>query len=614
MSATNKRLILNPTFDMSMDLLWGYRIDDYCVNMPLIPPIKVGIKTLEKNKNKEFRALHPRGVIPHAYRERAPVSANLGVNIKSVCPVLPDFGDNVSFKAGFYYRVCRGTPIPDKSMLRSARKFVRHMLLTGEVEQMSNEDVTYCHWRVIINFPESRKLEFDKAKNLLDLDLVTKNKYLEVKGFCKEEDYNGEFKHFRTINARSDYFKVDVGPFFKQLESKFFKLPEFIKKIPQHQRAQYIMEKVYAPGGKYICTDYTSFESGFRAEVMDAIEYEVYHFIGRGHTEFSEFWRKIQVLKHTNRIHYKSFQADVPATRMSGEMNTSLGNGIFNYFAFRFACYLDGIEVRGVVEGDDGLNHVTREPDVRTFEKLGMIIKYEKFDNIGDASFCGQVFDPTAMQIVRDPIQTLIKMGWSTRKYINANVNTKRALLRSKAMSALYENPGCPIVNKFCIKILELTSDKRTVTRECNLRRIERNQYLRDRNSQMEDYLKTLEGDDMAKFRQIFQEPHPLTRDLVERRWKITVAEQIITELQIEAITELGEFDLPFIVKYATQANLIANDVYRNVVEPYIPHKILDGNRNFNVAEDFFDNSHCKVSKMKFRKPVNYALKRRANV
>ena len=100
MSVTNKRLALNPTFDMSMDLLWGYRIDDYCVNMPLIPPIKVGIKTLEKNKNKEFRALHPRGVIPHAYRERAPVSANLGVNIKSVCPVLPDFGDNVSFKAG----------------------------------------------------------------------------------------------------------------------------------------------------------------------------------------------------------------------------------------------------------------------------------------------------------------------------------------------------------------------------------------------------------------------------------------------------------------------------------------------------------------------------------
>ena len=182
MSVTNKHLILNPTFDMSMDLLWGYRIDDYCVNMPLIPPIKVGIKTLEKNKSKEFRALHPRGVIPHAYRERAPVSANLGVNIKSVCPVLPDFGDNVSFKAGFYYRVCRGTPIPDKSMLRSARKFVPHMLLTGEVEQMSNEDVTYCHWRMIINFPESRKLEFDKAKNLLDLNLVTRNKYLEVKG------------------------------------------------------------------------------------------------------------------------------------------------------------------------------------------------------------------------------------------------------------------------------------------------------------------------------------------------------------------------------------------------------------------------------------------------
>lgn len=593
-------------FNLSRDQLYGYRLTDIYVKESLvkIPPVKSEVETITSCKNKEYINEYPNGKLQFGVFDREPVSANLGVSIAGVCPVFPDYKDHVSFKAGFYYRVVRGTPIPDKGMLRSITRYIRHYLKLSEIEQMSDEDVSYQNWRCIINFPESRKMEFDVAYDQLQSGNVTKEIYLKVKGFCKEEDYNGEAKYYRTINARSDYFKVDTGPFFKQLEKKFFSMDCFIKKIPQQRRAQYIMDKVYEPGGFYICTDYTSYESGFRSEIMRAIEYEVYHYIGRGHPEFREFWEKIKILQQTNRIHYKSFQAKVPATRMSGEMNTSLGNGIFNFFAFKFACFLQDIEVKGVVEGDDGLNHVDKEPDVRVFEKLGMILKYEKFTDIGDASFCGQVFDPEAMQVVRDPIQTLIKMGWSTTKYINANMQTKKALLRSRAMSALYENPGCPVINVFALKILELTNDSKTVNRTKDIHNKERNTYLRDRYENMYNYIEEKEPDknktENEKLFAIFQQPHYLTRILVERKFKITVDEQILTEQRIKEYTELCEFDLPFVRDHATRMNLIANDEYRCRVEPYIP-SYNPIPYKFNVeAEDFFDNSKQITCKFKY--------------
>lgn len=564
--------------------LWPYRIDDVNIVLPPIPPIKSGVETLMSVANRNYVNNYPRGKINRPWFDRNAVSSSLGISIKGACPVFPDFGDNVSFKAGFYYRVARGTPIPDKLALRSLTKFLRFDLKTLGVSQMSDEDVSYSYWRSDINFPETRKLEFDAAFEQVNNKQITKRKYLLVTGFCKEEEYKGEPKYPRIINARSDYFKVDCGPFFRQLEKMVFCLEQFIKKIPNKDRAKYIMEKVFQEGGIYICTDYTSYESGFRKEVMEAVEYEVYHYIGRGHPEFREFWEKIKVLKHVNRIQYKSFQADVPATRMSGEMNTSLGNGIFNLFAFRFACFISGSKTRGVVEGDDGLNWVDKEPNEQIFEKLGMLIKYEKHENIGDASFCGQVFDPVALQVVRDPIQTMIKMGWSTRQYLKSNQITKLALLRSRALSGLYENPGCPILNVWNLRILQLTDKKNVIERVRKLEELERDTYVRDKNKQRNDFMES------KGYVDIFEEPAWQTRFLVERRYGISVAEQLYIENEIREMDQMGEVDLPFIDKYFTKSNKLMYEEYRNSVEPNFSTRSFNKSGRPNSAEDFFES------------------------
>lgn len=579
--------------------LWPYRVDDKNVNMPRLPPIKKEIKTMLSISNKDYVMTYPRGKINLPWLFRNAVSSSLGISIKGAAPAFPDFGDNVSFKAGFYYRVARGTPIPDKLALRSLTKFLRYDLKMLGIVQMSNEDVGYPHWRLDINFPETRKIEFDKAYEQLTNKNVTKKRYLLVKGFCKEEEYKGEAKYPRCINARSDYFKVDVGPFFRQLEKKIFCLEQFIKKIPNKDRAKYIMDNVFEEGGMYICTDYTSYESGFRKEVMEALEYEVYHYVGNGHPEFKEFWDKIKVLKGVNRIQYKSFQADVPATRMSGEMNTSLGNGLFNLFAFRFACFVSGSKTRGVVEGDDGLNWVDKEPNEKIFEKLGMLIKYEKFNNIGDASFCGQVFDPDALQVVRDPIQTMIKMGWSTRQYLRSNQVTKLALLRSRAMSGLYENPGCPILNVWNLRILQLTDKKSVIDRVRKLEFLERDTFIREKNEEREKFM---EGKGYVN---IFEEPMWQTRFLVERRYGISVAEQIYIENEIREMDQMGEVDLPFISSYFTVTNKLMYEEYRNSVEPNFSTRCFNKTGRPNSAEDFFESQSDVAKRTKTKAYVS---------
>lgn len=585
---------LNGTFDLSKDYLYGYRIDDTYVNkyIPKVPPIKDGIVTYDTISNINYIKEFPRGKIGNYFSERQPVSVNLGVSLNGAAPTLPDFSDPVSFKTGFYYRVARGTPIPCRLSLRAANKWARHFAKANDIEKMSDEDVSYENWREIINFPEWRKKEFDEAKALLESGHLYPKKYKLVKGFAKEEDYSGSFKHFRCINARSDYFKVDVGPFFKQIEKKVFSLDCFIKKIPVKDRSRYIMDKVYQEGGMYVCTDYTSYESGFRKEVMDAIEFEIYKYVGEGHPEFREFWHKIQLLKQTNRIQYKSFQADVPATRMSGEMNTSLGNGIFNYFAFNFACFVSGVKCLGVVEGDDGLNWVSQEPNIKIFEQLGFFIKYEKYLNIGEASFCGQIFDEVAMENIRDPVQAMVKMGWSTRKYINSSNTIKLALLRSRAMSSLYENPACPILNVFNLKVLELTEVSAVKEKTQSMLEREKDTYKRDKNDMMFEYLAKCNHN----WKEIFIEPHYNTRRLMETKFGISVAKQLAMEEYIREQVVLGDWDVPHMKDFYTAENRVMSDEYRSRIEPTFPTVHMSKTRLQNCAEDFFDNVNKKLN------------------
>ncbi len=87
---------------------------------------------------------------------------------------------------------------------------------------------------------------------------------------------------------------------------------------------------------------------------------------------------------------------------MSGEMNTSLGNGFSNLMFMLYACEIQGIECDGIVEGDDGAFALSLKPgqkfDESIFAEMGLTIKLEKHTDLMSMSFCGILCAEEAMQ------------------------------------------------------------------------------------------------------------------------------------------------------------------------------------------------------------------------
>jgi len=134
------------------------------------------------------------------------------------------------------------------------------------------------------------------------------------------------------------------------------------------------------------------------------------------------------------------------AGRMSGEMVTSLGNGLTNWCAIESVCR--GIWHSSVVEGDDGIIAVpagtilTRED----FLRFGFDVKIKRVEHPGWSGFCGMWFlkrsDGKYMK-VRDPREVMTNTGW-----LEPNLSRRMVpgRLASIAMSMSYEYWG-PIFN-----------------------------------------------------------------------------------------------------------------------------------------------------------------------
>lgn len=261
-----------------------------------------------------------------------------------------------------------------------------------------------------------------------------------------------EYKLPRGINSRSDSFKIWSGPLFRAIERRLFQHPAFIKHIPQRERPAYITELL---GGLscYFATDFTSFESSFTADVQDALECVLYDYMLQN---FPDAALKIrQALSGVNVCKYHGFSLSTHATRMSGDMCTSLGNGFSNLMLVNYVASKLGGTVRGVVEGDDGLFGSNVPIHAEAFSGLGFDIKLERISDFRLASFCGLVVceDNTA---ICDPRKVLMKFGWSLSP-LAASARLRPALLKAKSMSLLYEFPRCPIVTELASLGLRLT-------------------------------------------------------------------------------------------------------------------------------------------------------------
>lgn len=466
------------------------------------------------------------------------VAVSLGCHVDGAAQPHPDPQDPETMHAGIAKRFLCETPRIDPKVLASLREFVRKWLRSNLVPISPEEDLSVPTWLKQTNYPQFRREELLRVWEDTDED-VTRDpfrKHFKCKSFMKDETYP-TWKHARGINSRSDAFKCAVGPIFKAIEHEVFKHPAFIKKVPIEQRPAYLKDLLYRGGATYFATDYTSFEGLFVAELMEAVEFELYDYMTSCHPCHDKFMFLCHnVLAGRNVCEYKYNTACVDATRMSGEMCTSLGNSFANLMIMLFICEEKGnSETKGAVEGDDGLfTTIGTPPTTGDFERLGLIIKLEVHQELSTASFCGIIFDENDLCNLTDPRKVLATFGWGSRKYAMAKASTLDSLLRCKALSFAHQYPGCPIVQSLARYGLRVTS---SVISPNDARRINNmsDSWLRER------YSRALENPVCFK---------PIgfgSRMLVERLFRIPIDHQLKIEAYLDSLSVRTPLRCPYI-------------------------------------------------------------------
>jgi hypothetical protein len=471
-----------------------------------------------------------------------PVSRSLAIFIDGMALPRPDLFDSHSQVYGMCKRVLRLPPKSDRHVMRRFRIFVRSWVRRKLNPLSAVHDVSFEPWIADRPYPETRKIELRAAFVLLKHKI---EKWEEkVKSHIKDESYV-EYKINRWINSRQDAFKVRCGPIFSAIEKETFKLPYFIKYVPVDQRPAYIKERLLKEGMFYHSTDYTSFESLFTPTLMRNCEMFLYQYMSQNLPEGKEWFSLVkQVL--CDKYYTLSngvIQAELRGTRMSGEMCTSLGNGFLNMMVTLFMLEEEGYESdRALFEGDDGLFSCPVRLTSRIPEALGLRIKMEISTNLGESSFCGNVFSESDLIVVTNIRETLVDFGWTKSQDVNSKQSRLDVILRSKAYSLLHQYNGTPVLVKFAQYVLRVTRRSESGI----------DKYVKNDRTLSEWERKSLATAVEAVRSKDFvvRKPGRSTRELVEKLYYVDLSEQYELEQYFDKCNERGAIDHPIIQRW----------------------------------------------------------------
>lgn len=378
------------------------------------------------------------------------LQVSLGPHLKGLAPPMPDVNHGPTLLHGCLSRFCSDPPKPKPGILEEFEAFVRKEVTVYNPLSVTH-NLDFMAWLLRTPYPEKRKMELMLLWDSVHRS-ITKRDYVN-KGHGKRETYL-KFKAARGINSRSDVFKCWSGPFFKAIEEVVFADPYFIKHVPVCQRPAYLMERLGSSSGPFFETDYSAFEKHFTPEFMNVCEMVLYQHMLQNFPEVFNVIR--EALTGRNRCEYKKFTLTVPGKRMSGDMCTSLGNGFTNLMLAKFVAHRKGLNITGVVEGDDGLFACDGELTSEDFLDIGFHIKILRHADILSSSFCGLVMSGDLITMT-DPRKVLLNFGWSHSPLMVGGDRVRCGLLRAKALSLAYEHPRCPILSSLARRTLFLT-------------------------------------------------------------------------------------------------------------------------------------------------------------
>lgn len=499
----------------------GYRTDDFLCDQ----------------FDKQINAIRANDIISltiypqpkHESGMRKTMAVSLPWCFRGACELKPDDNDLASIIDGSKHRIGGRTPPIDRRELRRFAFFVRLWIHANLKPLAIDTDISIEKWIEESSYPEARKKELlEVFKDAETGQLKPMFKILE--SFIKDEFYQ-EPKAYRTINSRHDYFKCVLGPWVHAVEKEVFMHPDFIKKIPVPDRAAAIMSKYIE--GMFISTrDFTAWEASMKPALIKVCEIQLFKYMLRDVPASNLFIVVYSKIMNHNVLRFAGMVCVILSRRMSGEMSTSIGNGFTNLMLIRYIAWVYNIHVEVYVEGDDSIVFSSAPLPEDILTRLGFVVKTEIHRHIYEARFCNLAFD-SKMNLVRDPVHTILRLGWSKQQYINTKESKLKLLLRLKAISLKCEMPNCPVLGPLADRLLYLTRDSHSD--------IFKSKVFESLDLYHREELKT------SASRVDWKQPAQITlesRFIVEELFGISVEQQLQIEKRIPNM-QLSEWDCP---------------------------------------------------------------------
>lgn len=487
------------------------------------------------------------------------MAVSLGCHLEGASNFFPHTHDPDAAKLATMKRIATRMPDPDKELFE---EFFDHC-----IDLMKNEmsacilrpdtDVSVAKWLEGTPYAAYRKVELQETA---DSHSGMKTKDRHVSSHIKYETYQ-EPKYPRGIFSRSDFFKTFFGPACALVGKKFFKLKWFIKKYDSMGKINRMKEIFDSPYVKIFTNDFTAYESTMRRHFM-VIEIMFFAMCFQFLPEFEQLMEEIMIFKlGVNTLVFRWFIVRLMAKRYSGEMDTSLSNGLINFFLITFMLRKSGHSYDFYtkfyppqLEGDDSLGAYLFEPDESILTRLGAKAKLQTFEFYYDASFCGMIFSAESDSIIRDPMPCILDFGYCHYKYAGASNKTLLSLLRSKSLSLLCGYPGCPILKSLALYGLKVTS---AISNKIALWKTlkgthdtyQRSKILGLMDEKFESYASMVVSDS--------------TRFQMSRLFGITVEDQLKIESYLDGLSGLEPLNNPILLSYTKACQQEYFDKYR---------------------------------------------------
>lgn len=257
-------------------------------------------------------------------------------------------------------------------------------------------------------------------------------------------------KGARVIFPMDPAVNALIGPAVHQVSHRLVRCRFLLKGANLDERCAKLSRLV---GVALVSTDFSLYDKTMRS-IVRKFEQAVVEVFS---PYFNDAYRRFVAMVRTATIrHLDGVLISKGWRRLSGEMGTSIFNGLFNAFRVFWACvYGAGIGLKPVpfsfdllfVEGDDCLDANTpAERVVAGAKSLGLVVTIEEDRTLLTAPFLGRYhyLEGEKLRSMCDIWRTLGKFHYSSRPAAQV---TKEELLAAKSLAYLATDPTTPVVS-----------------------------------------------------------------------------------------------------------------------------------------------------------------------